>query len=296
MNYESFTQNGMKIQVIKIPKKEITNISFDICTQPKLAPNKMLDTYETKPNVLTNLGFFNTSSGDSIFNVISNGVVYSSDATNIDGWGITTDGEIAYGSATDHAWKHYISSYPTLIADGNKCIIKTASEISGAAHRNIWGWTADTLFNITIEGNGASFSTVQTVILEQFPDCQYALNMDGGGSVAAYVDSIRITDAGWERSVDTVCAVWTKKLKIGYRCQLGFFSKKENAQRYLAVIKSLKSGINGFSYESAFITYDDEKKGYRVQVGFFSVKENAQKVAEDLANLGYDCYIRYVEE
>jgi hypothetical protein len=291
-SYAKLSQDGMNIHYIQFPKSAIRKISFDVCTQPSLAPQKMLATYEETPNIMTNLGFFDMSTGNSILNFKSNGVVYSSDGTWPYGWGIKENGNIDIGFAEAEGWDDFVSGFPVLIWDGSSCDTSKASGVEGNYHRNIWGIENDYIFNIIIEGAGATFSTCQKLIKQLFPNCQYAFNMDGGGSVAAYEDGVRISDPGWERPVDSVCSVWFKKMQSGYRCQLGFFGNKDNAYRFRDTVTQLKSSIPNFSYSSAFVTYDEIMKGYRVQVGFFTKKEGAEAVKLDLQNLGYNCYIR----
>lgn len=289
------------INVIEFPGTEVKKISIDMCTQPKLAPEKMLKTYDNKPQILTNLSFFATSTGDSIFNVISNGKVYSSDNQYTGGMGIKKDGSLQAGEVYEGNWDDFASSYPTLIKDGQ--VLPNdwmwGQEINYKAHRTIWGWTKGkaTIFNICIEGKGATFQNEQKIITTLFPDVEYAFNYDGGGSVAQYFDNTRISDAGWERPVDTVLSVWlrsdadreenNKEEKVLYRVQLGAFSKKGNCEKYLKEIQSLKTDIH--DYSDAYMKYIEPY--WKVQCGSFSKKENAEKLSNDLKQLGYDNYI-----
>lgn len=304
------------VNVIECPGSELVKCSIDMCTQPKLSPSNMYKTYneDNKPNVLINCSFFATSTGDSCFNLVSNGVTYSENRESYykDGYGITKDGVLTAGMYAKEKWDDFTTAYPVLIRNGVSLTITYATEINYAAHRNIFGWTKnkETIFNIGIEGSGMTLEQSQALIRKLFPDVEYAANNDGGGSLVQLFDGKKISDAGWERPVDNVFCLWVrsdeerlkaenetvapKPTKIGYRVQLGAFSKLPNANNYCAIIQKIKSDV--LDYSKAFVTYDDTIKLYRVQVGFFSKQPNAEKVSKDLENMGYETYIRYVEE
>ena len=310
------------INVIEFPGAELKKVSIDMCTQPKLSPSNMYKTYATdnKPNILVNCSFFATSTGDSIFNLVSNGVVYSenNDLAYKNGYGVTKAGAFDSGSYIKDYWEDFTTVYPVLILNSKALPIVTAQEINYKAHRNILGWTKnkETIFNIGIEGSGMTFEEVQSFIFSLYPTVEYAANNDGGGSLVQLFDGNKISDIGWERPVDNVLSIWVrsdaeraqaekeqaekeaaeaqKPKKVGYRVQLGAFSKQANAVNYCNEVKKLKSNV--IDYSKAFVTYDKDRKLYRVQVGFFSKKENAQKVVDDLSRLGFGSFIRYVEE
>lgn len=281
---------GKDINIIEVDKAEIKLIKIDMCPQPKLAPGKMLETYSTKPNILINGSFFATSTGESIFNVISNNIVYSSSNQYTGGFGITKEGELKGGEVYEGNWKDFISSYPTLIKD-NKVLPYDwlwGKEIDYKAHRNIFGWTKDKVFNIGIEGNGATFKEMQELIILLYPDTEQAFNLDGGGSLAQYFDGERISDSGWERPIDNVLSIWIKENKtLIYKVQLGAFTKEPNARNFLNKIQNLKTNLH--DYSDAYIKYISPY--YKVQCGAFSKKDNAEKMKEDLKNHGYDSFI-----
>ena len=332
MNYNISKHNSLlkwyrpdgysNVNVIEFPGAELKKVSIDMCTQPKLSPSNMYKTYATdnKPNILVNCSFFAASTGESIFNLVSNGVVYSenNDLAYKNGYGVTKAGAFDSGSYIKDYWEDFTTAYPVLILNSKALPIVTAEEINYKAHRNILGWTKnkETIFNIGIEGSGMTFEEVQNFIFKLYPTVEYAANNDGGGSLVQLFDGNKISDIGWERPVDNVLSIWVrsdaeraqaekeqaekeaaeaqKPKKVGYRVQLGAFSKKDNAINYCKEIRSLKSNV--IDYSKAFTTYDDTRNLYRVQVGFFSKKENAQKVVDDLSRLGFGSFIRYVEE
>ena len=318
--------------IVEVPFHSIKSAAIDMCTQPSLAPSKMYTTYSTKPNILTNAGLFITAKGTSIFNLKSNNEVYSVDNNYQWGFGVyntptqpdpndlSTYNPFVQGTYwSPSKWRDYVTSYPMLIQNSKDVTTTVGNELNYSAHRCVWGWTDTKLFNITIEGNGATFSEIKQIVRTLYPSVEYCANLDGGGSVCALVDGKKITDEGWERPVDSVVCVWvlstaeeeeltrveqngfdaekpedtedvkeddntSKKL---YRVQLGAFSVEANCKNFLAEVQKIKTDLN--DYSNAYM----RKAGnlWKVQVGAFSVKENAERMAKDLEALGYSTYI-----
>lgn len=285
------TIKATDINIIEAKKDQIQEISIDMCPQPKLAPGEMLKTYTQTPNVLINCGFFATSTGESTFNIISDNIVYSTSNQYTGGFGITQERELKGGEVYERQWKDFVSSYPTLIKDGQVLPYDWlwGKEIDYKAHRNIFGWTQDKVFDIGIEGSGATFKEMQELIITLYPEVEQAFNLDGGGSLTQYFDGERISDSGWERPIDNVLIIFMKpgEKKILYRAQLGAFSKKQNADNYLNKIQSLKTELH--DYSDAYVKYIEPY--YKVQCGAFSKKENAENMLTDLKNHGYEGFI-----
>ena len=316
------------VVVVEYPGSEVTKFSVDMCTQPKLSPEKMYNLYPTnnKPQVLVNCSFFATSTGDSIWNLKSNGVIYSKDSNFKYGIGIPDgmENKAIYGEfGNGEGWNDFMTPYPDLILLGSKTDTNKYSDINYKAKRQVFGWTKNQkkYFHISVVGgNGYTLDELQALILSIYPDVYYAGNFDGGGSTYTNVEGKRLSATGWLRPVDSCFTVFLrsdaerqkaieeekkkeesqskpeeaqKPKKKGYRCQLGYFSTYERTKTYCTEIQKLRGVID---YSKAFVTKDTVKGGYRVQVGFFSKKSGAEKVKADLASLGYDCYVRYVEE
>lgn len=320
-NPEINDKKDATVVVVDYPGTEVTKFSVDMCTQPKLSPEKMYNLYPTdnKPQVLVNCSFFATSTGDSIWNLKSNGVIYSKDSSFKYGIGIPEgmENKVIYGEFGDgEGWNDFMTPYPDLILLGSKTDTSKYSDINYKAKRQVFGWTKnqEKYFHISVVGgNGYTLDELQSLILSIYPDAYYAGNFDGGGSTYTNVEGKRLSATGWVRPTDTVAGIWlrtdaerqkaieeekkreeeSKPKKKGYRCQLGYFSTYERAKAYCTEIQKLRGVID---YSKAFVTKDAVKGGYRVQVGFFSKKSGAEKVKYDLASLGYDCYVRYVEE
>lgn len=329
--YTTTTYNKQPVTIVAMPESEIKKISIDMCTQPKLSPEKMLNTYEETPYLLINCSFFAQSIGSSIWNLISNGTVYSRDV-NANKWGIgvlkdpnrkhpMNVGEYQNGPDT---WEDYSTVYPLLILNNERQDVSRYSDIDYLAQRTCFGMfkCKDSgkcyYFAIIVEGSGCKLSTLQTIVEQNIKndnqDIVWAVNLDGGGSSFMAVESQRVSEGNqgdWQRAIDSVLCVWigkepeeipeetppsdntTSDLKEtkGYRIQLGAFASYSNAKNYCTIIQSLGQGV--IDYSRAFVQKETDGL-YHVQVGFFQSRDNCQKVADELESLGYDSYIRYV--
>ena len=330
-NPEINGKTDTNVVVVEYPGSEVKEFGVDMCIQPKLNPEKMYNLYPTdnKPQVLTNCSFFATSTGESIWNLKSNGVNYSKDDNFKYGIGIPAGlpSKVVYGEFNNGTgWSDFMTPYPDLILLGTKTDVSKYKDINYKAKRQVFGCTKnqDKYFHISVVGgNGYTLEELQNLILKLFPDTYYAGNFDGGGSTYTNVEGKRLSAVGYLRPIDTVWVTYLrsdaerqkaieeekqkenqskpeeankpkpKPKKVGYRCQLGYFSKIDNAKAYCMEVQRLEGVID---YSKAFVTKDATKGGYRVQVGFFSKKSGAEKVKVDLESKGYNCYVRYVEE
>ena len=321
---------GSPITIVCIPEKDIQKVSIDMCTQPYLSPEKMLKTYgDQKPYLLCNASFFSTNSGSSIFNLISKGKVFSHDTITGDKikWGLGTLNDNVehplylgeYETGTDK-WYDYTTIYPLLILNDEKQNISNYTDINYKAQRMSVGLmkSGSSLYYcwIMVEGNGCKLETLQTIWFNEIgsngQDLVWVAGLDGGGSAALHIEGDRVSESGWQRSVDSVMCVWLngqdcpyskpesnesnsepvdtegKTLTEGYRIQLGAFRSVDNAQNYRREIQSLGKGI--IDYSQAFVMQGEDGL-YRVQVGFLSIDNpNVDKIIEELDMWGYDSF------
>ena len=270
------------ITVVEIDKSEVDNIDFALCKQPKEKLSAYYARQDVKPDILMNGGFFNMSSGNTIFDYIDEKKTISTSTRN-EGIGITDECELVFGTSDSQDWRDFVSAYPPLIVDGKKATITYAKEIDYNARRSVLAFNNDKIFLIAVEGKGMNFSALQTILMNI--GCTYAINLDGGGSTKILQNGKSITSASYNRAVDNVVAVYLKQVKKTiYRVQAGAFSKKPYAVAFRDKIRSI-----GGDYASAYIRLVDGK--YKVQIGAFSKIENAKNFAEGLKSKGIDCYI-----
>ena len=229
--YTTTTYNKQPVTIVAMPESEIKKISIDMCTQPKVSPEKMLSTYEEAPYLLINCSFFAQSTGSSIWNLISNGTVYSRN-TNANKWGIgvlkdpsrehpMNVGEYQNGPDT---WEDYSTVYPLLILNNERQDVSRYPDIDYLAQRTCFGMfkCKDSgkyyYFAIIVEGSGCKLSTLQTIIEQNIKndnqDIVFCGNLDGGGSSYMAVEGQRVSEGNqgsWLRAVDSVLCVWIGK-------------------------------------------------------------------------------------
>lgn len=279
------------INVVEFPKSELKEFKIDMCEQPYQKAQKKLESYKNTelgvPQFMSNASFFATSTGDSIFNIISNGKVYSRDTSDNRyryGFGVATGKtgetynpyEIKYGNVDGYFWRDFMTAYPVLVNNGvaitNNELNKNYSDINYGAHRNCFGWTKnqECFFNISIEEN-CKLNVVRDCIFELYPDVEYAFGLDGGGSVAVYCDGERFSDTGWERPIDTVLSAW-------------FRTDAEREAENEANENPPETNVPE-TFEKLY------EIRYAVQIGSFSKRENAERLLEEIKSKGYDGYI-----
>ena len=123
--------------------------------------------------------------------------------------------------------------------------------------------------------------------------CNFAINLDGGGSTKMLHKGKIVTTDSYNRAVDTVVAVYLKSNdnapskvedKKIYRVQTASFSKEIYAKAYLNKIKAL-----GGVYASAYIRIVGGL--YKIQVGAFTNKTLADNLAADLKSKGFTAFV-----
>ena len=306
------------INVVEFPKSELKEFKIDMCEQPYQRLDAKLNDYKNSklgtPQILSNGGFFATSTGDSIFNIISNGKVYSRDTSDNRyryGFGVATGKtgetynpyEIKYGNVDEYFWRDFMTAYPVLVNNGvaitNDELNKNYSDINYKAYRNSFGWTKnqECFFFISIMEK-CKLNVVRDCIFELYPNVEYAFGLDGGGSVDTYVDGNIITPDDYQRKLDNCIGVWLRtdaereaenkpETMTIYRCQLGAWKNKTYCENYLKKVQALKTDVH--DYSDAYIRQED---GYwKIKCGAFSVYSNALKMKNDLIAHGFDCYI-----
>ena len=308
---------GETLWIVVCPEFALKRGSVTLCSQPSLSPDKMWGLMGN-PDVLLNAGFFGTSTGSSIWNLKCDGEVISQSQPPCDiGLGFTEQSSLASGPFNGgEGWQSYITVYPELISQ-SKRVDYEAGDIDYPAYRTCLGWTRTddelnlcrTLFFI-VSGAKITLSELQALILDLFPTTEWAGNLDGGGSSYLKWDGVRFhpdPSVSWLRPVDSVLGLWFKTQKeiekdfepkpepdpapdpkIRYTVQLGAFTNRSYAERYLKQIQSLQTHIH--DYSDAYLTKQD--KYWKVQCGSFSKRENAERMSMDLLDQGYENYIK----
>lgn len=285
------TYNNQPVTITVIPEDEIKEARIIMCAQPYLSPEKMVKTFDKQPMVFTNCSFFSTSSGISIWNLISDSVIYSQDST-AHKWGIgvlkndNTHPLVLgdYGEGTDK-WKDYSTVYPLLILNNERQDVTSFSDIDYMAQRMAVGMfqTVDTkknyYFFVLVEGKGCKLSTLQTIVEQNIKtDNQYlawVCNLDGGGSAYEWYNGHRLSEGkegSWLRPVDSCLGIWLKDDLTGSGTENPDPEESEDPD---------DSGSNN-PESNIPIT----KKFYRVVCGTFSSSENAKNMRTMIQALG----------
>ena len=308
---------GETLWIVVCPEFALKRGSVTLCSQPSLSPDKMWGLMGN-PDVLLNAGFFGTSTGSSIWNLKCDGEVISQSHPFCDiGLGFTEQSSLASGPFNGgEGWQSYVTVYPELISQ-SKRVDYEAGDIDYPAYRTSVGWTkADDELNICrtlffiVSGAKITLSELQDLILDLFPTAEWAGNLDGGGSSYLKWDGVRFhpdPSVSWLRPVDSVLGLWFKTQKeiekdfepkpepdpapdpkIRYTVQLGAFTNRTYAEKYLKEIQYLQT--HAHNYSDAYLTKQD--KYWKVQCGSFSKRVNAERMSEDLKDQGYENYIK----
>lgn len=269
------------VTIVEIPKDEISMIDMDLCAQPRQTLKAYYDALETKPAIICNGGFFSMADGDTVFNYADDGDIISSEARAQEGMGIV-NGSLTFGTIGKLPFVDFVSGFPVLIQNGEKVNTAIATELNYKARRTILAYDENNVWIIAIESPGMTFGVMQTMLINMGVD--YAINLDGGGSTKILHNGQSITSSFYNRAVDNVIAFYLKP-KIIYRVQLGAFSKRANADNYLATIKAA-------GYPDAYV----RKVGsyWKIQLGAFTIKANATRLVTELKNKGYSAFITVI--
>lgn len=274
------------VTVVEIPKKTIGKIDFALCKQPTETLESFYKRQVTKPNVLVNGGFFSMADGTTSFTYKDEGKMVSQQSYPV-GVGVTINNELVYGDISKLNVRDFITAYPMLIVNGKIDLpADMASEIDYKARRTCLAWNDNTVFLITVDYPGMAFRELAAMLYGL--GCNFAMNLDGGGSTRMLVNGkLQSAVQLYNRPVDNVVAIYLKEepKKIFYRVQTGAFLLYQNAQKYLARIKSL-----GDDYRGAYINKDGIY--YKVQVGYFGVKANADRMVTDLKSRGISAFAK----
>lgn len=275
------------ITIVEIPKDEVSSIDMDLCAQPTQTLKAYYDACAVKPSIICNGGFYGLANGVTVFNYADDGEIISTNEIAKEGMGIV-NGSLTYGTIGKLPFVDFVSGFPVLIVAGKAVDTSIAYELNYMARRTVLAYNKDTIFIVAIESPGMMFAQMQELLIDMKVD--YAINLDGGGSTKILKDGKSLTTSWYNRPVDNVIAFWLKNKPI-YRVQVGAFSLKSNAEKYLAQIKQLQSKI-GVNYQSAYV----RKIGllYKVQVGAYSVKANAAAAQNELVSFGYPAFITTV--
>ena len=197
------------VRVVEIPKNEVKKIDFALCKQPRETLSSFYNRQTVKPDIVSNLGFFDMNTGGTCFNFISDYQVINKMDIYQWGMGVKNDADLEYhGLPISSGWRCFISGYPNLIGEGKKLVIDFAKELDYKARRTMLGYNDTTIFLVLVESPGLAYAAMQNIMLGL--GCKFAINCDGGGSTKALYKGTSITKDATNRAVDNVLAIYLK--------------------------------------------------------------------------------------
>lgn len=199
------------VTVLEMPKSAIDNIDFAEAKQPRETLKAFYDRQEAKPDVVINAGFFALANGTPCFGQIDEGVVRVNDTRYNEGFGFFPGDpdRLHYGKFSEGGWKDFLSAYPMLVKGGKALTAwDYATELDYKAVRSMIGFNDDTVFYVHVGKPGMNFA--QMAKLMEKLGCQYAMNLDGGGSARCLLQGKVIGTPTENRAVDSVFAVYFK--------------------------------------------------------------------------------------
>lgn len=198
------------VTVCEVDKSAIREIDFAETMQPRETLKSYYERQTDKPGIVFNAGFFALANGTPCFGQIDNGVTRVYDTRYNEGFGTKyKGGELVYGTFVNGGWHDFLSAYPMLVKDGKALTAwDYATELDYKAVRSIIGYNADKVYYVHVAKPGMRFAEMAKLM--ESLGCQYAMNLDGGGSARCLLQGKVIGTPTENRAVDSVFAVYLK--------------------------------------------------------------------------------------
>lgn len=216
-----FIENGLAAANVTTVSSFVANAKYIHCRKTTLSGIKrfeiveirnLLPTYLAthKPSYLMNAGFF-ANVAKPVFNLITGCWRASSDALYKWGIGQEHNGKITYGSVDLIDYRNFVSGYPVLLDSGTVPSMSYADEIKGLNPRTAIGYDDKYFYMVTIDGRspgrpGMTLNALAAYM--KYIGCNFAINLDGGGSSRFYEDADLVNLPCENRPVNSVLAIW----------------------------------------------------------------------------------------
>ena len=199
-----YTPKGYSnLTVVSVPADEIAGVGFGLCAQPRQTVDAWYKAQDDRPEVVSNAGFFDMTSGNAVGTVIVGHCTMSVSSRVREGIGTVDGKRLLFGHSVEHRWKDFVAGYPVLIRAGRREPVTLAKEINYRTRRTCLGFDAEgTVHLLCVDSPGMAFGGLQTLLLKL--GCVYAINLDGGGSTRLLIKGARKTRQTANRPVDTV--------------------------------------------------------------------------------------------
>lgn len=195
-----------------VPHSSIEAVAFEKCADPKETLDSYYSSKEKKPQIMINGGLFNMSTGHNVMSFVCDGEEQNYQ-NGFTGMGVL-GGDLAklvYGTDRAQKWKYFMTAYPMLVINGKvNTVYGNASNLNYLTLRSAVGVREDgTLLILTVDKPGMKFAEMAKIFVEY--DAQYAMNLDGGGSVRKMHENKVMNTPIENRPVDNVFCVYLKE-------------------------------------------------------------------------------------
>lgn len=195
-----------------VPHSSIETVAFEKCADPKETLGSYYSSKEKKPQIMINGGLFNMSTGHNVMSFVCDGKEqnYQNGFTGMGVLG-SDPAKLVYGTDKARKWKYFMTAYPMLVINGKaNTVYGNASNLNYLTLRSAVGVREDgTLLILTVDKPGMKFAEMAKIFVEY--DAQYAMNLDGGGSVRKMHENKVVNAPIENRPVDNVFCVYLKE-------------------------------------------------------------------------------------
>lgn len=195
-----------------VPHSSIEAVAFEKCADPKETLGSYYSSKEKKPQIMINGGLFNMSTGHNVMSFVCDGEEQNYQ-NGFTGMGVLSSdpAKLVYGTDKARKWKYFMTAYPMLVINGKaNTVYGNASNLNYLTLRSAVGVREDgTLLILTVDKPGMKFAEMAKIFVEY--DAQYAMNLDGGGSVRKMHENKVVNTPIENRPVDNVFCVYLKE-------------------------------------------------------------------------------------
>lgn len=213
-NYKPFqtVKINSYTQLDIVPHSSIEAVAFEKCADPKETLGSYYSSKEKKPQIMINGGLFNMSTGHNVMSFVCDGKEQNYQ-NGFTGMGVigSDPAKLVYGTDKARKWKYFMTAYPMLVINGKaNTVYGNASNLNYLTLRSAVGVREDgTLLILTVDKPGIQFAEMAKIFVEY--DAQYAMNLDGGGSVRKMHENKVMNTPIENRPVDNVFCVYLKE-------------------------------------------------------------------------------------
>lgn len=194
-----------------VPYENIEEIKFVKLNDPTETLSHYYERAEKKPQIMTNGGLFNMKTGNNVMSFVENHkeINYKN---NFEGMGTidVSQAALVYGKDNSVDWRYFMTAYPMLVIDGKaNTNYGNAKSLNYKVARTAIGVTSTgNLLILTVDKQGMTFEQMTAIFLQYH--AEYAMNLDGGGSVRKMHEDKVVNKPTENRAVDNVFCVYLK--------------------------------------------------------------------------------------